>query len=251
MKSIKNMFCLAVCAAMSFAAGKSNAQMPMAPLAIAGTFTYNTNDIVDTNTIKLKTQTYSFVGKDLINLLIASEDVSNTVVDVTTSNGIPAGSYLVINLNTGGIIVTNKNGFSFPLAGIDFVEFQFYNYGGFTGNGGSGSIVSSFSLTNGVNRKTHKPLPATETDNVRLNMSFNDGISSGFEIDHMPTVFNWTASQPSGGSQQVTLSLTTAGTGFAGFKGFDGIAGVSITGAGSSGENVSSGDFPFYIWWFF
>jgi len=250
MKSINTLFCAAACAAMTLGATKASADsLPLASLAITGSIIYNTNDTVDSSTTTLKAQQASFTGKDLINLLTSSSDVSNTVVDVTGSNGIPAGSFLVLNtdLGNGDLIVSNKSGFSFPLRGFDLLAVSSYDYGSIRSTK-EAPMVSSFSLTNKPPRFSRRTLPATETDNLLVEFSFDDSNGESFDVFGKIT-FGWTAGTPSDDSRPVTAIFSLSGTGAGEVNGFDGIATVSITGKGTGNELLSDEEFPFFIWW--
>jgi hypothetical protein len=223
--------------------------LPLIQFGVNGTIIYNTNNVVDTNTVKIKAQQFSFVATNLIKFLMTSPSVSNTVVDVTKSNGIPAGSHLAIytDFSRYDLYVTNASGFSFPLHGHNDVEDENYDYGFMQGSGGV-PMVSSFSLHNGLNAVTHKPLPATETDNLIVHFFFDDDNGNAFDTTGNATL-TWTATTPANGSQSVTESISFEGTGDGLVNYNNGIATVNVTGKGSANEVLSNQEFPFYIWW--
>jgi len=181
--------------------------------------------------------------------LINSPGVSNTVVDVTTSNGIPTGSYLVLNTDFGShdLIVTNKSGFSFPLQGFDRLASRSYNYGFIWGTEHA-PMVGSFSLDNGVSPVAHTPRPATESDNVLVEFYFDDNNGDSFDVFSQATMV-WIADAPAADSQSVTVSISLDGLGSGEVGGFNGIANVSAAGKGSGNELLSDAEFPFFLWW--
>jgi hypothetical protein len=220
---------------------------PLVPLSVGGTFYYNTNLMLDTSITSLKSFSANFNTKDLVAFLAKSPAVSSVVMDVTGSNGIPAGTRLVVvaNFSKFDVIATNKNGFSFPLQGNDPVTGQDYSFAGIVG---SLPITSSFTKatsTSGHNR--FRPL-GVEHDRLSVNFFFDDANGDSFSLNSVAQI-DWAASKPAtDGTQAVEVSFDIFGSTGGVFNGIPSTVDVDAGGIGSGIENVGDQEFPFWIW---
>ncbi|MDR3456485.1 MAG: hypothetical protein P4N60_03490 [Verrucomicrobiae bacterium] len=221
---------------------------PVVPLSVGGTFFYNTNQTADSSLTSLKTFSANFNSKDLVALLAKSPAVSNVVLDVTGYSGIPAGSRLAMaaNFSKFDVIITNKNGFSFALQGNDPVTGQDYSFAGLVG---AMPIVSSFNKNITPPARPHRGRPVgTELDRLSVNFFFNDANGDSFSITSV-TQIDWQVFTPgTDGSQLTDVSFDVFGSGAAQFGGIPSTVEVEAAGLGSSVENVSDGEFPFWQW---
>lgn len=240
---MKNKF-LAPFAALALAAVSAvHAQsFPLIPVNVSGTFFYNTNQTINTNIVSLRSFSANFVTRDLISMLTNSPVVSNVVVDVTGSNGIPAGSTLAVNSSFGrySLLVTNKSGFSFPLSGKDYVTDESYNFGRL--NNSANFIPANFNIATNT-------LAGSETNRFRVSFYFNDGVSNYFSVSSIATV-NWTASpKTTNGTQLVSVNFNLNGSGEGVFKNRFATVNLSASGKGGGKEKISNGEFPYWRWW--
>jgi hypothetical protein len=219
---------------------------PLVPLSVDGTFYYNTNQMLDDSLTSMKAFSANFNTKDLVALLAKSPAVSNVVVDVTGSNGFPAGTRLAVvaNFSKFDVIATNKNGFSFPLQGNDPVTGHDYSFAGLVG---VVPIVSSFNKAPDTGRRHQRP--STEHDRLPVNFFLDDGNGDSFSITSVAQI-DWAAFKPAAdGTQRVDVSFDVFGSGAGQFKGLPSAVEVEAAGSGSGNENTSDNNqFPFWLW---
>jgi len=118
MKLKHMMLCAGLAAGMSFCAATPSAAIspyPLVPLSLSGTMYYCTND--GEKIMGAPINKVSFTTQSLISLLNASPFASNIIYLVTGKTKIPAGSSFLFDVWEENLIVTNQNGFSFPLYG--------------------------------------------------------------------------------------------------------------------------------------
>ena len=236
-------------AAGLFSVNQVQAQsFPVVPLTVDGTFYYNTNQTLDDSLTSLKTFSANFNSKDLVTLLAQSPAVATVVTDVTGSNGIPAGTRLVVvaNFSKFDVIATNKNGFSFPLQGNDPVTGQDYSFAGIVG---TVPIVSSFTAAPGATTGRRHNRPSTEHDRLPVSFFFDDGVGDSFSITSVAQI-DWTAFKPTtDGTQRVDVSFDVSGSGAAVYNGVLSTVEVDGTGTGTGNESTADNNqFPFWLW---
>jgi hypothetical protein len=253
MKQIK-LASIAMVAAVALAYNAKAVQVlfPLVKLTVSGTVSYNAASPADNGkTTKSALTKVSITSKSLISLLTNSLAVTSTLMDVTGTNQIPAGSYFLFDLNNSfydpgiglsvtPLIVTNINGFSFTLAGYDAVASTNYDYGYL--NIDEQNIIGSYSQNDITGA-------GSESDLTGIEFSFNDG--NGNQLDDFGNgVMTWSFGAVSGGVQKTTLSINfPAPNGFSDtVKGNSAIA-QNIKCSGKGTGNVTSGIFPFYIYW--
>src|SRR5208337_3362960 len=155
MKMTKILLCAAAAGAMAFAASKASAApayvLPLVKLNLSGVITGSAGTTNDNGTVTKGSpfQKYSFNTQKLIDLLNASPTFMAALTNQfgsTSSNQVPAGSYIVRNIYTDDLTITNKNGFSFTLdnnsSDDDFGYIEiYYDYliGTYTRNDKTGS----------------------------------------------------------------------------------------------------------------
>jgi hypothetical protein len=168
--------------------------------------------------------------------------VNNVLQQVTGTNEIPAGSYLLWNPYTAELIATNKNGFSFPLSGYtdgtNYYDFGFLEFGD--------EAAGTYSL----NAKT---LAGSETDYIGFYLDLNDGLTNNNVIElYGEATLNWTYGAASNGMQKTKLSVSLAGDGANDLFVFGyNAAPVSFTGSGSGTWLERTDDIPFFYYWNF
>jgi hypothetical protein len=245
---------IAVVAAVALAYNaKAQVSFPLVNLTISGTVSYNAASPVDNGTTtKLALTKVSVTTKWLINLLNASPTVTSTLMDVTGTNQIPAGSYFVYDLNTNNVfddpnfgevmslIVTNKNGFSFTLVGYDSVATTNYDYGFL--NIDQVNLIGSYSQNDSTRA-------GSESDLTGIEFYFSDG--NGNQLDDFGNgSLTWSFGKVSGGVQKTTLSVNfTAPNGFSDTVNNNAAIAQNVKCSGKATGNVASGVFPFYLWW--
>ncbi len=242
MKLKQMMLCTAFVVAMAFGAATASWGTPPYPsvkLAISGTLYYTTNN--GTN-MSVPIKEVSYTGQSLINLLNASSDATYTILHVTGKSRIPSGSHFLWNPCDGSLIITNGNGFAFPLEGSFVVlnSTNDYTYGFLDVN--SNQFVGTYKL----NTKTSA---GTETDRTGVYFYFYDGTShTNNEMEIYGTaVLRWIYGTAKNGSQKATLSATISGCGNMDcyVNGYDAVPKLfSITGHGSGSEATNA--VPFY-----
>jgi hypothetical protein len=171
-------------------------------------------------------------------------------MDVTGTNQIPAGSYFLFDLNNNfydpiletyvnPLLVTNINGFSFPLAGYDLAATN-YNYGYLYID--CLNLIGSFSQNDTTDA-------GSESDLTGIEFYFNDNNGNSFD-DFGNGSLNWSFGKVSGGVQKTTLSINfPAPNGFSDMVYFNPAIAQNVKCSGKGTGNVESGIFPFYIWW--
>jgi hypothetical protein len=218
----------AIAATMAFATCTALADdLPSAPspvINISGAIAYQapyTNS--GSGILKATVKTLSFNNKSLIALLNASPSVTNNLLAVTTTyNQIPTGSWFIWDMSSGGLIITNKNGFSFPLTDSS----PSYNY--CTLGLGVGGLIGA----NSINSKT---FAGSEQDQTGIIFNFND--DNGNEIEcYGSGSLNWTYGTGSSSGQKASVSLNLKGSGLiAQVNGNEGIVKeLNISGSGSA-----------------
>ena len=101
---------------MIFAAGSASAQYVM-KVNVSGTLTIQEPNS-GSPTVKETTKSGKFNNKTIITLLNASA----TFKSAAEISSIPTGSYLVVNTDSGDVIITNKTGFSVDLTTTTYGE---------------------------------------------------------------------------------------------------------------------------------
>jgi hypothetical protein len=245
MKITKILLSAAVAGAMAFAASKASAVtvFPLVKLNISGTVTYTTtNTYVSTTNSSgnIKGVTYKTVGfnnDELIKLLNASPTFAAALTNQfhsVTSNSVPKGSYIVWNFDTDGLIITNKNGFSFTLdsnlSGDDFgyCELDYdYQIGTFTKNGTTSA--------------------GSEKDYTGIYFYFYDYNGNEIEVYGAGTL-NWTYGAMTAGVQKTTVSASLGGPGYYSEVNFNtAVATVHASGSGTASDPIAQN--PFVIWY--
>ena len=222
---------------------KGQVSFPLVNLTISGTVSYNASSPADNG----KTT------KSLISLLTNSPTVTSTLMDVTGTNQIPAGSYFVYDLNTNNIfddpnfgevmalIVTNKNGFSFTLVGYDTIAATNYDYGFL--NIDQVNLIGSYSQNDSTGA-------GSESDLTSIEFYFNDG--NGNQLDDFGNgSLTWSFGTVSTNSvQKTTLSVNfPAPNGYDDVVNYNAAIAQNVKCSGKATGNVVSVVFPFYLWW--
>jgi hypothetical protein len=253
MKLTKFAFIAVVITAVLAYNAKAQVSFPLVKLTISGTVSYNAASPVDNGkTTKSALTKVSITTKSLIGLLNASPAVTSTLLDVTGTNQIPAGSYFLFDLNNSfydpvfelsviPLIVTNINGFSFTLAGFDSVASTNYDYGYL--NIDEQNIIGSYSQNDTTGA-------GSESDLTGIEFFFNDGNGNQLD-DYGNGVMTWSFGKVSTNSvQKTTLSVNfSAPNGFNDIVNYNTAIAQNVKCSGKGTGNVESGIFPFYIWW--
>jgi hypothetical protein len=131
-----------------------------------------------------------FNSKDLIEILNSSATFTNVLNNINGVTEIPAGSYLIIDIdrlvmlqwwNDWAIVVTNRNGFSFPLNSVyDPVQGQYYTFMDVYHE----TAVASCKFINSTGA-------GHEIDMAALHFTFDDGEGTLFEFFGVAD-FKWT-----------------------------------------------------------
>ena len=236
---------IAVVAAVALAySAKAQVSFPLVKMTISGTVSYNAaSPTTNKTTIKSGLTNVSITTKSLINLLNASPTVTNTLLDVTGTNQIPAGSYFLFDLYNSNLIITNKNGFNFSLYGTDPVTTN-YVYG-YLNVGGSdyGNIIGSYSQNDTTGA-------GSESDLAGIEFYFDD--SNGNSLDDFGNgSLKWSFGKVSTNDvQKTTLSVAfPAPDGFSDMVNYKTAIAQNVKCSGKGTDNVPFGIFPFYIWW--
>jgi hypothetical protein len=248
MKMIKFASMAAVAAvALAYSARAIEQPFPLVKLAISGTLSYNAYSPADNGkTTKSALTTARFTAKSLISLLNASPTVTNTLMDVTGINQIPAGSYFVYDLDSENLIITNKNGFSFTLDGHDSVADADYDYGYLDIGGGDetddGNIIGSY-------KQNDITGAGSESDLAGIELYFND--SNGNRLDDYGNgSLKWNFGKVSAGVQKTTLSINfPVPEGYGDMVDYNNAIAQNVKCSGKGRGNMESGVFPFYLWW--
>ena len=243
MNMTKTLLCAAVAGAMAFAASKASAAtyvLPLVKLNLSGVITGSAGTTNDNGTVTKGSpfQKYSFNNQKLIDLLNASPTFQKALTNQfgsTSSNQVPEKSYIVWNIYTDSLIITNKNGFSFDLDNnnsedsFGYIEIYYdYLIGTFTRNDKTGS--------------------GNEQDLTGVYIYIYD--YNGNEIEsYGAATFNWSYAAMSVGYQKSTLSATiTGGNYYAELKG-NNAAPTQFKASGSGTANDPIGQNPFYKWY--
>ena len=200
--------------------------------------TITTNGAVVTGKLK----TVSVNNKTLIALLNASPTVqsyiTNNITHSAISNSIPAGSYFIWNMDDiidEGILVTNKNGFSFNVNNA--VPFYIYF--------DEHTTVGSAKLADVTGA-------GSEMDVTGVKFYFNDNNGNILDPEYGQGVFNWTYGAVSGGVQQKAISIKLSPAAYsAEVSGVSGITtSFNVSGSGSSAGLAPFGylDEPYWYW---
>lgn len=234
---------LAFATSMAFATTTvATNDLPWVPVNISGSITYLSTNSATKGTLK----TISFNTKSLITLLNASPSVTNTLNYATGVNQIPAGSYLVWDINDSSIFVTNKNGFAFNLQGYapSYYDWGYLTPGNYYNYPNNGMQVGSYSF-----KSTGA---GSEQDLTIANFYFDD--NNGNEISSYGNgTLNWNFGASNGATNNavqtasVTVKMQPAGW-YAYVNGDPGVPkNMSISGSGSSIIYVLGE--PFFLWW--
>ena len=248
MKPIKlTILATAVVLLLAYSA-KAQVSFPLVNLAVSGTVSYNTNSPADNGkTTKSALTKVSITTKSLISLLNASPTVTNTLMDVTGTNQIPAGSYFLFDLINQNLIVTNKNSFSFTLYGTDPITTNIYDYGYLDIGGGdntsNGNIIGSYSQNDITGA-------GSESDLAGIGFFFDDNNGNSL-ADYGNGSLKWSfGSVSTNGVQKTTLSINfPAPTGLGDMVNYNNAIAQNVKASGKGTGNVISGIFPFYLWW--
>jgi hypothetical protein len=247
--------------ALAYNAKAIEVLFPPVKLTVSGTVSYNAASPADNGkTTKSALTKVSITTKSLISLLTNSPTVISTLMDVTGTNQIPAGSYFVYDLNTNNVlydpnfgtpgeegeevmalIVTNKNGFSFTLAGYDSVAAANYDYGFL--NIDQVNLIGSYSQNDTTGA-------GSESDLTGIEFYFNDGNGNQLD-DYGNGVMTWSFGKVSTNSvQKTTLSVNfPAPNGCNDIVNYNAAIAQNVKCSGKATGNVVSVVFPFYLWW--
>jgi hypothetical protein len=231
---------------------------PLVNLTISGTVSYNSNSPASNGKLTKSALTkVSLTTKSLIGLLNASPAVTNTLMDVTKTNQIPAGSYFVFDLdntfyyaafdeNPNPLIITNKNGFSFTLDGYDSVAATDYVYGYL--NLGNSDFTTRTNII-GSYSKNDTTGAGSESDLASIEFYFND--SNGNRLhDYGNGTLKWSFGSVSGSVQKTTLSVSfPVPDGYSDTVKYTKAIAQNIKASGKGTGNMTTGIFPFYLWW--
>jgi hypothetical protein len=255
MKPLRILFCAAVASLMAIVGG--NAQIiphnwyPPMILDIHGVFAWENNIGGDYGAYtEWDLDKVRFNSKDLIEMLNASATFTNVLNNVNGVTEIPAGSYLIIDIdrlvmlqwwNDWAIVVTNRNGFSFPLNSVyDPVQGQYYTFMDVYHETAVGSCKFINSTAAGH-----------EIDMAALHFTFDDGDGTVFEFFGVGD-FKWTMSPKDDifagiYSQKVSIAGKVVGGGNAIIDGYKpSVMQATLTLKGR--EKVESFQ-PFQMWW--
>jgi hypothetical protein len=214
---------------------------PLVKLAISGTVSYNADIPADNGkTTKSVLTRVKFNTKSLIGLLNASPTVTNTLLDVTGTSRIPAGSCFLYDLNSENLIITNKNGFSFTLEGYDPVAEADYSYGHLDID--AEHLIGSYSQNDITGA-------GKESDLTGIYLNFNDSNGNQLE-DYGNGSLKWSFGKVSDGVQKTTLRINfPAPNGYNDLVNYYDAVAQNVKCSGKSKGDVESGIFPFYLWW--
>ncbi|MGO9587009.1 MAG: hypothetical protein ACLP2Y_12505 [Limisphaerales bacterium] len=216
---------------------------PLVKLAISGTVSYNTTNSPahnGTNTTISVLTTVKINTKSLIGLLNASPTVTNTLLDVTGTSQIPAGSYFVYDLDNENLIITNLSGYNFTLRGYDSVTATDYTYGYL--NIDALHLIGSYKQndTTGAGR---------ESDLTGIYFNFTDSNGNQLE-DYGNGSLKWSFGKVANGVQKTTLSVNfPAPNGYNDMVNDNSAIAQNVKCSGKGTGNVESGIFPFYLSW--
>ena len=222
----------AIATATAFAASTAFATLPYTPspaVNISGNLTYSIfgDNITNNGTVtKSILKTVSFNNSTLLKLLNKSATVTNSMNHVAHANQIPAGSYIVWYMDDDSLIITNKDGFSFPLEGTDPVTTGHYDYGYLDYEEDIIVGNSSFKNSTGV---------GNEQDLASIYFYFYD--SNGDVIEcYGQGAYNWTWGTGSSSGQKASVSVNLQPSAYwAEADGNLGVTkGMNITGSGSA-----------------
>ena len=236
----KILLCAAVAGAIAFAASKASASVvafPLVKLNLSGFITGSAGATNNNGTVTKGSpfQKYSFNTQKLINLFNASPAFKSALTNQfgsASSNQVPAGSYIVWNIYTDSLIITNKNGFSFDLdydnSGFGFIEI-YNNY-----------LLGTFT-------RSDKTGAGSEQDSTGVYFNINDYNGNYIEVYGAATL-NWSYGTMSVGSQKTTLSVTMSGKSYyAQLSGNQFAPQFQASGSGTATDPV--GQNPFYLWY--
>ena len=226
---------------------------PQIPLSLAIKGNYSTNETaanyqsnanpVNTNVLSMKSFNVNLGTRDLLSILARSEVVSNTVVNVTGSNGIPAGSYFTVatDFQRNSVNLTNKSGFSFPLAGHDPVRDRNYSYVRLYLAEGV-MFPASFNVNS-------NSTSGTEMDQALMMLTFNDGQTNTISASGLGQIHWAAAPHSTNATQKVSVNFNFNGAGYGTYQGNIAVLNVEANGAGNGVEKIADGEFPFWRWW--
>jgi hypothetical protein len=234
----------AIVATMAFATSMAFATTPYLPspqVNISGSVIYLASTTNNGTTSKGTLKTVSFNTKSLIALLNASSAVQSTLSDLGLPPQIPAGSYFIFDMDNEGLIITNKNGFSFTLYAYDPVTSSYYDYGYLDFY--EDALFGSYSLNDTTGA-------GSEQDQTGVEFYFWDGNSNELEPEYGNGAFNWTFGAVSGSLQKASVSVSMQPAGY--YAEVNGSSraitkGMNVSGSGSA--TVWSLGEPFYLWW--
>ena len=218
--------------------------LPIIPVNISGVVTYQGGSATKGDITKTSTQNRSFNNKTLIRLLNESSAATNTLVDVTGVSQIPAGSSILFDIDDETLIITNKNGFSFPLSGTDPITQNSYNYGYLDFD--NDVLFGSASLNNATGAGSEKDYTGVEF------YFYSDGSGSG-SVELEPEYGNgslaWIFGATTSGHQTARVKFKASPAGYYAYV--DGNEGITtacdISGRGKA--TIYSLGEPFYNWW--
>jgi hypothetical protein len=208
---------------------------------------YNADSPTDNGaTTKSALTKVSFTVKSLISLLNNSPMVTNTLLDVAGTNQIPAGSYFVYDLENENLIVTNKNGFNFTLYGTDPITTTNYNYGYLAIGSGYNTSYANIIGSCSQNDTTGA---GSESDLAGIEFYFNDDNGNSLH-DYGNGSLKWSFGKVSSDVQKTTLSINyPVSDGYGDTVNYNNAIAQNVKCSGSATGNVTSGVFPFYLWW--
>ena len=242
MKMTKILLCAAAAGAVAFAASKASAAtyvLPLVKLNLSGVITGSAGTTNDNGTVTKGSpfQKYSFNTQKLIDLLNASPTFQKALTNQfgsTSSNQVPEGSYIVWNIYTDALIITNKNGFSFDLENNSTDDF--------------GYIEIYYDYLIGTYTRNDKTGSGNEQDLTGVYIYFDD-YNGNYIESYGAATLNWSYAAMSVGSQKTTLSATiSGGTYYAQLKGNQ-AAPTQFKASGSGTANDPIGQNPFYLWY--
>ena len=218
--------------------------LPSPAINISGSIIYQSSSTNNGTTSKATLKTVSFNSKSLIALLNASPTVQTTLQDVTGVSRIPAGSYFIFDIYDGyeyDLVVTNKNGFSFPLYGYDYSEDSTYDYG---------YIEWDYDVTFAGYSLNNTTGAGTEQDQTGIYFEFEDYNGNDIECYCGNGTFNWTYGAASGDTQKASLSVSLHPAGYyAEVNGNSDAISKNTNISGSGSATIEPLGEPFYWWW--
>lgn len=227
---------------MAFATVSTN-YLPFVPVTFSGTITYQSSTNISGTTSSGTVNTVSINNKSLIALLNASSTVQDDLMYWGLPNQIPSGSYFVYDIDDEELIITNKNGFSFPLEGYgyygyyDFAELDFDHE----------SLFGSCSLNTTTGA-------GTEQDQVDSYFYFEDYNNNSIDTEYGSGTLNWTFGATYGATNNpvqkasVNLKFQPAAE-YAEVDGSDNAITKGLTISGSGSSIIYALGEPFYLWW--